>query len=107
MTSGSIPALCSLIQMLKQEEQKIAEGSVFLTAVFHLLKKITGLNAHTFEYFLFQTAFSQLVEKTKRSVGFQSTYFMELLFQQHSEEQTNAGGSFSKNDTQWQRPIKK
>lgn len=80
MTSSSFPALCSLIQMLKWEEQEIAEGSVFLTAVFRLLKKITDLNAHTFESFLFQTAFSQLLEKTKRNVCFQSTYFMELLF---------------------------
>lgn len=47
MTSSSFPALCSLIQILKQEEQEIAGGSVFLTAVFHLLKKIPDLSPHT------------------------------------------------------------
>lgn len=66
MPSSSFAALCSLIQILKQEEQEIAESSVFLTAVFHLLKKIPDLDPHAFEFLLFQTAFSRLLEKTEK-----------------------------------------
>lgn len=47
MASSSFPSPCSLIQILKQEELEIAEGSVFLTAVFHLLKEIPDLGPHT------------------------------------------------------------